>query len=95
MVSSGPLLLNKLPFVERHLERQILSFAPALNKYAHQSSQSTNPFVVGAGQLHVALRNLVIGMLRLCRVKNIAAALRHYSWKLWETLALISLPCNN
>ena len=42
-----------------------------------------------------ALRNLVIGMLRLCGVKNIAAALRHYSWKPWETLTLLSLPLNN
>ena len=31
------------------------SFAPALNKYAHQSSQSANPFVVSSGQLDVAL----------------------------------------
>ena len=34
----------------------ILSLAPALNKYAHQSSQPANPFVVRPGQLDVALR---------------------------------------
>ena len=48
-----------------------------------------------APQLLAALRNLVIGMLRLGGVKNISAALRHYGWKPWETLALIGLPANN
>ena len=48
-----------------------------------------------APQLMAALRNLVIGMLRLSGVKNIAAALRHYSWKPWETLTLLGLPRNN
>ena len=48
-----------------------------------------------APRLLAAMRNLVIGMLRLCGVKNIAAALRHYGWKPWETLALIGLPANN
>jgi len=48
-----------------------------------------------APQLLAALRNLVIGMLRLGGVKNISAALRHYSWKPWETLALIGLTPNN
>ena len=45
-----------------------------------------------APQLLAALRNLVIGLLRLAGVKNIAAALRHYGWKPWETLTLIGLP---
>ena len=51
-----------------------------------------------APQLLAALRNLVIGvigMLRLQGVKNIAAALRHYGWKPWETLTLIGLLPNN
>ena len=48
-----------------------------------------------APQLLAALRNLVIGMLRLTGVKNISAALRHYAWKPWETLTLIGLPANN
>ena len=48
-----------------------------------------------APQLLAALRNLVIGMLRLNGVKNIAAALRHYGWKPWETLTLIGLLHNN
>ena len=48
-----------------------------------------------APQLLAALRNLVIGMLRLCGVKNISAALRHYGWKPWETLTLIGLTANN
>ena len=48
-----------------------------------------------APQLLAALRNLVAGMLRLCGVKNISAALRHYSWKPWETLTLIGLSPNN
>lgn len=47
-----------------------------------------------APQVLAALRNLVIGMLRLSGVKNIAAALRHYSWKPWETLNLVGLPYN-
>ena len=48
-----------------------------------------------APQLLAALRNLVIGMLRLNGVRNIAAALRHYGWKPWEALALIGLLPNN
>ena len=48
-----------------------------------------------APQLLAALRNLVIGMLRLSGAKNIAAALRHYSWKPWEALTLIGLLPNN
>lgn len=47
-----------------------------------------------APQLLAALRNLVIGILRPGGVKNIAAALRHYAWKPWETLNLIGLPYN-
>ena len=48
-----------------------------------------------APQLLEALRNLVIGMLRLSGVKNISAALRHYAWKPWETLLLIGPPRHN
>ena len=48
-----------------------------------------------APQLLAALRNLVIGLLRLSGVKNISAALRHYGWKPWEALSLIGLPHNN
>ncbi len=48
-----------------------------------------------APQLLAALRNLVIGLLRLSGVKNISAALRHYGWKPWEALSLIGLPPNN
>jgi hypothetical protein len=48
-----------------------------------------------APQLLSALRNLVIGMLRLSGVKNIAASLRHYGWKPRETLTLIGLPTYN
>ena len=48
-----------------------------------------------APQLLAALRNLVIGILRLGGVKNISAALRHYGWKPWDTLTLIGLPRNN
>ena len=48
-----------------------------------------------APQLLAALRNRVIGMLRLSGVKNIAAALRHYNWKPWEALTLIGLLPND
>ena len=48
-----------------------------------------------APQLLAALRNLVMGLLRLTGVKNIAAALRHYGWKPWETLTLIGLSPDN
>ena len=48
-----------------------------------------------ARQLLAALRNRVIGMLRLSGVKNIAAALGHYSWKPWEALTLIGLLPND
>ena len=44
-----------------------------------------------APQLLAALRNLVIGILRLSGATNLSAALRHYGWKPWETLALIGL----
>ena len=47
-----------------------------------------------APQVLAALRNLVIGMLRLDGVKNIAAALRHYAWNPWEALNLVGLPYN-
>ena len=47
-----------------------------------------------APQLLAALRNLVIGMLRLSGLKNISAALRHYGWKPRETLTLIGLANN-
>ena len=46
-------------------------------------------------QLLAAMRDLVTGMLRLCGVKNILAALRHHAWKRWETLTLIGLPTDN
>ena len=48
-----------------------------------------------APQLLAALRNLVLGLLRLIGVKNIAAALRHYGWKPWETLTRIGLSPDN
>ena len=48
-----------------------------------------------APQLLAALRNLVIGLLRLGGVKNIPVALRHYGWKPWETLPLIGLLHHN
>ena len=48
-----------------------------------------------APQLMAALRNLVIGTLRLSGVNNIAAALRHYGWKPWEALSHIGLLPNN
>ena len=48
-----------------------------------------------APQLLAALRNLVIGMLRLGGVKNMAAALRYYGWKPHETRTLIGLPIYN
>ena len=48
-----------------------------------------------APQLLAALRNLVIGVLRLSGVKNISAALRHYGWKPWEAVFLIGLCTNN
>ena len=44
-----------------------------------------------APQVLAALRDLVIGMLRLGGVKNIAAALRHYGWKPWESPNLIGI----
>ena len=44
-----------------------------------------------APQLLAALRNLVIGILRLSGATNLSAALRHYGWKPWKTLTLIGL----
>ena len=44
-----------------------------------------------APQLLAAMRNLVMGMLRLTGARNLSAALRRYGWKTWETLTLIGL----
>ena len=44
-----------------------------------------------APQLLAAMRNLVMGMLRLTGARNLSAALRRYGWKPWETLTLIGL----
>lgn len=44
-----------------------------------------------APHLLAALRNVVLGLLRLQGTANIAAALRHYSWHPREALALIGL----
>jgi hypothetical protein len=38
-----------------------------------------------------ALRNVVIGLVRQAGATNIAAALRHYSWKVTDALALLGL----
>ena len=45
-----------------------------------------------ASQVMAALRNLVIGLVRQTGAVNIAAALRHYSWKVSEALPLLGLP---
>lgn len=49
-----------------------------------------------APQVMAALRNLAVGLLHSSRVTNIAAALRHYSYKPEEALALlgVSYPYN-
>jgi hypothetical protein len=38
-----------------------------------------------------ALRNAVLGLLRQMGVTNVAAALRHYSWKVTSALSLLGL----
>ena len=45
-----------------------------------------------APQVMAALRNLVIGLVRQTGAANVAAALRHYSWKVSASLALLGLP---
>jgi predicted transposase YbfD/YdcC len=44
-----------------------------------------------APEVMAALRNVTIGLLRQTGVTNVAAALRHYSWKVSEALALLGL----
>ena len=44
-----------------------------------------------APQVMAALRNVVLGLLRQTGATNIAAALRHYSYKPLETLALLGI----
>lgn len=44
-----------------------------------------------APEVMAALRNLVIGLLRQTGATNIAAALRHYSWKVTDALSLLGL----
>lgn len=44
-----------------------------------------------APEVMAALRNVVLGLLRQAGAMNIAAALRHYSWKVPEALALLGL----
>lgn len=46
-----------------------------------------------APQVMSALRNLVIGLLRLKRVRNIAAALRTYAWEPRRALQLVVSNC--
>lgn len=45
-----------------------------------------------APEVLAALRNLVVGLLRRAGVTNIAAALRHYSYKPKEVLVLLGVP---
>lgn len=45
-----------------------------------------------APQVMAGLRNLVIGLLRSSGATNIAAALRHYSYKPTEALSLLGIP---
>ena len=45
-----------------------------------------------APQVMAALRNTVLGLLRQAGTGNIAAALRHYSYKPLEALALLGIP---
>jgi predicted transposase YbfD/YdcC len=44
-----------------------------------------------APEVMAALRNLVIGLVRQTGATNVAAALRHYSWKASAALALLGL----
>ena len=45
-----------------------------------------------APQVMAALRNTALGLLRQAGTGNIAAALRHYSYKPLEALALLGIP---
>jgi predicted transposase YbfD/YdcC len=45
-----------------------------------------------APEVMAALRNVVLGLLRQAGATNIAAALRHYSYKPMEALALLGVP---
>ncbi len=45
-----------------------------------------------APEVMAALRNTVLGLLRGTGATNIATALRHYSYKPLETLALLGIP---
>ena len=45
-----------------------------------------------APQVMAALRNLVIGLLRLRGVRNIAAALRTHAWHAQRAIALVTTP---
>lgn len=42
-------------------------------------------------EVMAALRNAVLGLLRQMGVTNVAAALRHYSWKVTSALSLLGL----
>jgi hypothetical protein len=44
-----------------------------------------------APEVMAALRNVVIGLVRQTGATNVAAALRHYSWKATKALALLGL----
>jgi predicted transposase YbfD/YdcC len=44
-----------------------------------------------APEVMAALRNVVIGLIRQAGETNVAAALRHYSWKVTDALALLGL----
>jgi len=46
-----------------------------------------------APEVMATLRNVVVGLLRQAGATNIAAALRHYSYKPAKALALLGIPC--
>lgn len=45
-----------------------------------------------APEVMAALRNTVLGLLRQTGTTNIAAALRHYSYRPLEALSLLGIP---
>jgi predicted transposase YbfD/YdcC len=47
-----------------------------------------------APEVMATVRNVVVGLLRQAGATNIAAALRHYSYKPAEALALLGIPCD-
>ena len=84
------------------------AFEEVLSRWSQEALGDREPAALGARREHgrrrlpgtggsgagvmAAIRNVMLNLLRWAGARNIAAARRHYSWKVPEALSLIGLP---